>query len=426
MSFIRIRAVARAITAIPVVISLCFTADVQAAGLTLTEALRRTLNASPALAVYPAQLRESDAVQLQAALRPAAELSLEAENLAGGGDYSGTDSAEYTLALRQTIELGGKRDQRLEVARWQRRSIEADYDIARADALAQAAARFVDCARAQAVLDWARQRQHWAERSVQSVVRRVNAGATSTAEATRIEIAALRARIAVARAESDNERLRAELAASWGGDAMDFSRVDANLQRLPEIAPQQQWMERLRAAPQLARYATQERLLAAQQQLVAREAQPDVTVSLGIRRLESGDEAAANALVLGASMPLAFAGRRHAVQTQAQAGYDRNLAEQQRASIETQTALRSLYQQLLITRREAQLLRNEALPKAQQAWYEFERGYAAGRFSTLELLTAQDEQLALERDAIDAEASFHQQWIALQQLTGLVVGEVSQ
>jgi len=392
------------------------------APLTLTDALRRTLTSSPALGVYPVSQREADAMQLQAQLRPAPEISLDIENIAGSKDFNGADAAEYTLALSQTIELGDKRDRRIDVAQWQQRGVAADYAIARADVLARTATRFIECAKADRVTDWAQRRLQWAERSAQTASTRAAAGAVSSAEVKRLEIAALRARVALARARSHQQQMRGELAAMWGTANVDFDAVAARLDLLPAIEPEQVWLDRLQSAPQLQRYATQDRLLTAQQQLVAAQAQPDVTLSLGVRRLEADD---ANALVLGASMPLAFGSRNQAAVAQARAHLDRNAVEQQRTTLEMQAALRSLYQQLQITRTEAQLLRAEALPKAQLAYREFERGYQAGRFSTLELLTAQDEQLALEREAIDAEASFHLQQIALQQLTGQVIGEVS-
>lgn len=53
----------------------------------------------------------------QARLRPNPELSLEAENIAGSGAFSGLRSTEYTLAIGQPLELGGKRSARIASAR---------------------------------------------------------------------------------------------------------------------------------------------------------------------------------------------------------------------------------------------------------------------------------------------------------------------
>jgi outer membrane protein, heavy metal efflux system len=393
-----------------------------AADLTLTAALRRALSGSPMLATFPASLREADAMSLQARLRPAPVMGVDIENVAGSGDAKGTGNAEYTLALSQTVELGGKRQKRVEAAQWQRHSVAADYDIARVDVLAHTASRFIESARAQAVRDWALRRLIWAQQSAQTVTARISAGAATVAEQQRLELAAVRARMTLERAHVQHRIALADLVLSWGAESADFDDVVARLDLLPELEPEQVWFDRLESAPQIKRYITQERLLAAQQQLVAAQSTPDLTVSLGVRRLEAID---ANALVLGASMPLVFGSRQQAGKALAQAQYDRNGAEQQRALLQMRATLRSLYQQLQLARTEAQLLRRDALPKAQSAYREFERGYQAGLFSTLELLTAKDEQLTLEREAIDAEASFHLQQIALQQLTGQVIGEVS-
>src|SRR5690606_32419595 len=52
----------------------------------------------------------------QAGLRPNPEVSLEAENFAGTGEFSGVRAIEYTLAARLPIERGNKRQARVQAA----------------------------------------------------------------------------------------------------------------------------------------------------------------------------------------------------------------------------------------------------------------------------------------------------------------------
>jgi len=66
------------------------------------------------------------------------ELSLDVENFAGKGPMEGLDSAETTLSVSQTLELGGKRGARIDGAR-------KDLDLARARD-AQARADYAACA----------------------------------------------------------------------------------------------------------------------------------------------------------------------------------------------------------------------------------------------------------------------------------------
>ena len=49
----------------------------------------------------------------QARLRPNPSLSFEVEDIAGSGAFSGLRSSEYTLAIGQQLELGGKRRARI-------------------------------------------------------------------------------------------------------------------------------------------------------------------------------------------------------------------------------------------------------------------------------------------------------------------------
>ena len=52
-------------------------------------------------------------------MRPNPEISLEVDNIAGSGAFSGLSATEYTLAVGQRIELGGKRGARIEAAQAQ-------------------------------------------------------------------------------------------------------------------------------------------------------------------------------------------------------------------------------------------------------------------------------------------------------------------
>ena len=77
--------------------------------MTLRQALALTLSRSPELAAISYDIRIAEARILQAQLRPNPELDLEAEDIAGSGEFSNARRSENTLQLGQLIELGGKR-----------------------------------------------------------------------------------------------------------------------------------------------------------------------------------------------------------------------------------------------------------------------------------------------------------------------------
>ncbi len=396
-------------------LSTAFAARADSPPLTLRDALHRALTGSPSLALYPFHRRVSEAERIAAGSRPAPELSLELENVAGSGEFSGVDSAETTLALSQLIELGDKRERRLAVAEQRLAGIERDYEQARLDVLGETARRFVATAQAQAQRAWARHGETAARQALALARQRAAAGAANDADVARFELGAIRAQLARARAESALHGARIALAASWGAGAANFDAVAADLGDYPSLPPLAELEQRLERAPRLQQLLSSERLQQSQLRLAESGAASDLRIGLGVRRLEATED---HALVLSFSMPLFGERGNRGALANAQAELARSGAEQQLAQVELRALLQTLYGQLVTSRDEARRLRTQALPVAERAVRAVEQGYRAGRFSALELIAAQDEWRALSRDAIDAEAAFHLQLIELERLTG--------
>lgn len=77
-----------------------------------------------------------------------------------------------------------------------------------------------------------------------------------------------------------------------------------------------------------------------------------------------------------------------------------------------------LYQELLASRGRFEALRADAIPQAEQALQQTQLGYERGRFSYLELVTAQQEVLELRAAIIDAAAETHRVRAEIERLTG--------
>src|SRR5947209_172029 len=84
--------------------------------LTLSDAVSATLGRNPDLAVGAYERVAADARTLQAGLRPNPEASLEVGGFLGSGVARDVDEKQATLTLSQVLELGGKRDRRVDVA----------------------------------------------------------------------------------------------------------------------------------------------------------------------------------------------------------------------------------------------------------------------------------------------------------------------
>lgn len=391
-------------------------------GLSLAEALARALRDSPELRVYPYTLRAAEAEKLQAGLRPNPELGATLENFAGSGDVRGARALETTLSLSQLIELGGKRARRIEAAAAALGGSGIAYEIARLDVLAETTRRYVDVAQAQAEVQLAKQSVELANQTATAVERRIRAGAASTAERNRATVARLRAELDVQRAQGELDARRVALGAMWGRVAPDFTAVAGDLETLPRLADFATFADRLQSSPVFARFAQERRLREAELRLAQAEATPDLTLGLGVRRLNPGAEdptsGADYGLVASLNLPLPVFNRNQGNIAAAQARVGAGDAEREAALLRSRVVLYGLYQAAVQARRQAEALSGDALAQARQALALIRRGFANGRFSLLELTDAQHQVLELRSQAITASADAHRLDAEIERLTG--------
>lgn len=387
--------------------------------LTLSQALGRALQRNPDLAVFPAARRAAEGQKLQAGLYPNPVLGTELEDFAGSGVERGFQALQTTLTLSQLIPLGGKLGKRVGVAQAAIGSVEADYAVARLDVLAETARRFVDVAEAQARVTLTQRSIALAERTLETVKRRVKAGATSSAEINRAQVALTRTRLDAQRAQADLDAAKIALAAMWGDSAPDFGTVEADLAALPQLEPFAQFAAAVERSPRLVRFAAESRLREAELRLAKAQAVPDLIVGVGVRRLEHGATSANPdyGLVAGLSLPLKIFDRNQGNITTARARMEQIQAERDAAWLRIRTVLYGLYRADQQARIRAARLTAEAIPQADEALKLIQRGYAFGRFSFLDLLDAQRQVIALRADAIAAQADAHRLDAELERLS---------
>lgn len=392
-----------------------YAADRNPTILTLPEAFARVLSDNPELAVYPFDIRAAEARALQAGFRPNPRVSLDVENIAGSGEFSGTNSMETTLALSQVIEMGGKRPRRRDVGQWRRQTIERDYELARLDALSAAASRYLEVAQTQRLLAFAKQVVDFTSTAENVAQKRFKAGSASRAELSRARTDFMQAKLAVSNLTVRLANAKRRLASLWGHTEADFTDVAAELFALaptPDFASIELQLEQ---APQLQRFLTLARLRQAELDLAIARGRQDIEVGAGIRRFEgTGD----TGLVLLFSMPLGVFDRNRGNINAAREDLAKLDLEEKATRVKVFTELRNAFAQLEQARRRVTVLREQILPEAQQALALIQEGYGDGRFSYLELVEARRQFLSFETEAVAAATNFHQTLITLETLTG--------
>lgn len=344
--------------------------------------LYRDTREAPRQVELDAEVDRAEGLALQARARPNPTVSVMTENVAGQSPYRGFDRSENTLQVNQAIEIGGKRSSRIAagkagvdaaVARTRDARLAYAYDLAMAYVAAEIADRRVDLAEDEV---------DEASGDMRAVQALFAAGKEARLRSLQVEteVNALKSLVDAAKAERVGAYAR--LAALAGQDGA-FTSLDEPL--LPRFAAKQGYgpVDPLQTAPYIAAQAERE---AAERRVSAarRAANPDVTVSVGVRRLEIDR---ANALLAGVSVQLPLFDRNRGNVAAAEA--DLRYAEA-RGSAALLNAKAEITAALALNEAaDARVAAAERTEDTADETYRLARiAYEAGKSSLLELLVA--------------------------------------
>lgn len=376
--------------------------------LTLAAALALAERANPQLASARHALAAFEGTLLQAGASPNPVLAL-------GLEDARRSSRETTVQLSQPIELGGKRQRRIEAAERGRDVASADLRASQAALRAGVTLAFGELLTAQANVQLAQQAFDIATRISTTVARRVEAGKVSPVEATRARVAAARVRLDALKASSELLRARAALAGFWGNLAPRFALAVGDEAQLPPLPDLHALTAALDAAPALARARAE---LARRQALARLEHSrrtPDLTVTLGVKRLA---EPGVNQALFGLSMPLPLFDRNQGNLLEALRRTDQAGDELLLAQMDSQQALGLAYQQLRDARLAAQTLASDILPGARSAYEAALKGFEFGKFAYLEVLDAQRTLIEAQAEQLRAVGEARRAAAQLERLVG--------
>jgi cobalt-zinc-cadmium efflux system outer membrane protein len=345
--------------------------------------LRQAQSTAPRLAEARAEIARAEGLARQARALPNPTIGVEVENFSGSGPFRGTDMAETTASIEQTIELGGKRSARVAVgmadlqaarARAARIQGEFKFDLAARYAEAEASERRLQLAADQAVL---------AQEDLRIATALVEAGREADLRRVQAQAALQAARASVEEARAARATAFSNLTALVGAPAPITSIPVSLLARAGEAFPTASF-DPLRSPAYLA--AEAEREAAARRIRVERiRAVPDVTASVGVRRFNGDD---ATAVVAGISVPFPIFDRNRGNISAAQAELSAAEARLNAARLDAEAAGRSGTARLSAA--ESRLLAAQEGERTADEAYRLTRvGYEGGKLDLVELLNAQ-------------------------------------
>lgn len=383
--------------------------------LSLRDALALTLLKNPELAAFSWEIRAREAQALQSRVRTNPELTLGVENFAGGGQLSGFEGSETTVTLSQLVELGGKRQKRHKVARFDREIAEWEYESRRIGLFAETAGAFVEVLLAQKQVLLADELAGVAERILRSVSKQVEAGAASPVEENRARVALETSRIDSIRAGLDLSAARKTLSSAWGGTDPRFTRAVGDLEEITSCPPLEHLLSAASQNPRLARSRAELELSRAELQLERAIRLPDVTVGAGIRRFAEIDE---SALVFELGVSLPFFDRNQEAAQAAAYRLAKALEEGRFEELQIRTELSIVYDELTAAGAEARALRDRILPEAEKAFAKAQDAYRRGLLRFTDVLDTERTLFELRGRYFAALARYHKSVASAEALTG--------
>ncbi len=388
------------------------------APLTLEEALAAARAHAPGIDAAQAGIRATDAARTVAGLRPNPSFEAQSENVAGTGAYRGLSGAETTVGVALPIELGGKRSARIAVADARSDRARLQAAIALADLELEVTQAYIEAAAAERRLAVARDQAAIAADGLRVASDRVTVGATSPIDQQRAEVLAINARTAADRAKRSLIVARDNLARLIGRpvtgtlDLGWFERTDAS--GPPASAAASGTLALAAARADLATANAQVRLARSQRV-------PDITVSLGARRLEATNDMAA---VFGVSIPIPLFNNGSAAVAQARAERDQADAQRRMARRDTERAIAGAEADVANAAANARAAGGPALDAAQEAARIARIGYGQGKFGQRELLDAERTLAETRAAATDALAAYHDAQARLRRLISLAPADL--
>lgn len=347
------------------------------APLDLPTAIRLAL-AQPGVRAAGHELAAAEAAGAQASRLPNPELQVLREGQEAG-------KRTTTVQLNQPLELGGKRQARVALARGALQLADSELRTRRLDVRADVIAGFHEAVVAERRKELAEALAALARRSAEVAGKRVAAGKVSPIDETKARLAALDAAAELQQAAAALAVAKARLSGLTGqpADALVLAQV-------PDEPPAPEPLAALRAraggAGSIRRARGQLAVQEAQAQVERAARIPDLTVSVGTQRDE---QAGRRQAVLGLSLPLPLFNRNEDALRAALRRSDRARDELAAAETATAAALAAAHARYEAARSEAALLRQDVVPQALSAYELTLKGFEHGKFSFLDVLDAQ-------------------------------------
>lgn len=390
--------------------------------LTLQKALDLALKANPEIRIAMRELEAIEGIKAQAATSPNPSLSTSIQDTRSA-------NRQTFLQLNQEIELGNKKQARINAADTFYTKAQAELAHKKAEIHANVIAAFYMVLVAQERLILAKSSHDIAESARDTASKRVKAGKSSPVEETKSHIAASSAKIEFNQTHTQFINAKKSLVSLWGVSAESFKQVEGDVTYVPDLtgvstaadpsANAELLAQLLENAPavKLANIEIDSRN--ALTKIERSKATPNITVSAGV--MNNQELGGINQALLGLSIPIPVFDRNQGhVQEAVSREYK---AQDELAALKNQlmTNVSNQIERLHTAKQAAESLKTDVLPSAESAFNAANKGFSAGKFNFLEVLDAQRTLVQVKSQYINALLDAHQSVAEIERILGDVM-----
>lgn len=353
---------------------------------TLTDAVEIFMRQNLALVAARYDIETADAEKLTARLRPNPQFSLGLSDLPVNlsGPFIKEQTYDYTVS--RTIELGGKRDKRIETANANSDLARGQFQMVVWQLTNDVKRKFYTVVLNQSLLNLARENETTFAEIVKRTTDLMNAGELSGLDLDRVEVEKLKFDTDLANAERDYEVALRDLRFALGGDyrAMDIEAT-GTIDYEPHQFIRSELVDlALSARPDLKAAKLSERAADANIRLQNAQRIPDLTLGGGIEQVPSGT----SSYIFGVGIEIPVSNRNQGERAKA-------LIEKKKAETQTQfltnQVLSDVDKALVafeLQKRRVDLYRTGVITKVNDIQNMTQIALKAGESSTLDLLDA--------------------------------------
>ena len=358
------------------------------------------------LRTYSWEVREAEALALQAGLMPNPEISTEFEDFGGTGDRKGVDDAQATFALSQVIELGFKGSKRRRVANLEASLKAWEYESKRLDVFTDTSKAFIEYTAAIKGLELNNELYKIAKKTKDTVAERVKRGRDPQVDLKRAEVALSLSGINCERSKRRVTIARRRLASNWNNRDPLFTGSAGNLEKLNDIPTFEKLNKLIDQNPDIAKWATEAELRKAILVLEKTKRIPDLEISGGVRAYTDNPDMA---FLVGVSMAIPILNFNEGNVKKAQLSLQKLPDEEIAAKNRIWLSLAETWEELAFLYFEANKLKEKIIPDAKTAYSETLDRFNKGRGDYLDVLDAQRSFFQTRHEYLQTLEAFHLQ-----------------